>query len=161
MEFSYGGDLKGNLKDAVRFLIGDTNADEPMLMDGEIEFLIAVWKKRAGNSPYLLAATAAEAIAAKLAREVSFSADGQSLGLDSLQGKYQALASQLRVQDRSLYEGTGDIYIGGIDIFEFQDPTVLPLAFGTGMHDHREAGRQDYGDGGAREAYGQWGEFTG
>lgn len=157
--FTYGT-LEGNLKNQVRFLIGDTNETEPFLQDEEIQFLIALWEKQSGDSPYLIASYAAENIAAKLAREINFSSDSQSLSLDSLQSKYQALAVQLRQQHKDYFAGRGDIYIGGVSTLEWRDPFMKPLAFGRSMHDHVEAGEQDYGDTDFKGDNGQWGEFT-
>lgn len=157
--FSYT-DPSASTKDAIRFLIGDTDSTEAFLQDEEIAFLVSKWERKSGGSPYLIAAYACEAIASKLAREVSVSADGQSLSLDGLMDKYQRLAGQLRQQHKDLFVGDSGIYIGGLDPHEQPDPSVRPLAFGTGMHDNYEAGNQDYGDGYAGDEHGQWGEFN-
>ena len=159
MGFSYGGDPSDNEKDAVRFLVGDTTEDEAFLQDEEILFLMHIWEK--AGSIYYIASTAADAIAAKLAREVSVNADGQNLSTSELQQKFQLLSEMLRAQHKELLAG-GEIHAGGMLASEQPDLTVAGLAFGTGMHDHREGGQQDYGDrGGYREwGYGQWGEYT-
>lgn len=41
IRFSYGGDPSASDIDAVRFLVGDTNADRPLLDDREVEFAIS------------------------------------------------------------------------------------------------------------------------
>lgn len=88
------------------------------------------------------------------------SSDNQSLSLSELQRKYMDLALSLREQHKDLLSG-GSVHAGGMDAGEQADPTVLPLAFGTQMHDHREAGQQDYGDAGRYYGWDHgWGEFT-
>ncbi|HIS17776.1 MAG TPA: hypothetical protein IAC02_04110, partial [Candidatus Coprovivens excrementavium] len=39
--FTYSGNPSDSLKDEVRFRIGDTEDDFPMLLDNEIEFLLS------------------------------------------------------------------------------------------------------------------------
>lgn len=144
--------------DAVRFLLGDTNERQALLQDEEIQWVIDTWQGK--NSLYFYASVCAEAVAAKLAREVSLSADGQSLSLSELQEKYTRLAHSLRAQHQELLASGVGIHAGGMSAGEQRDPTLLPLAFGTQMHDNPEAGWQDYGDRGALPEFGQWGEFT-
>lgn len=158
MTYSYGGDPANSTKDAVRFLVGDTDSSEWFLSDEEIAWLDSQWSHK--GSVYFTASVAAEAIASKLAREISVSSDGQTLSLEGLQQKFILLAQSLRDQHKELLAG-GSIHVGGMDASKQRDPTVAPLAFGTRMHDHREAGRQDFGDlSDAVWDYGQWGEFT-
>ena len=141
--FSYSGDPSSSALDAVRFLVGDTNEDEAFLSDEEIEFLDLTWTNK--NSVYYTASMAAEAIAARFAREITVSSDSQTLSASELQQKYIELARRLMgLHERLLTGGTVDV--GGILAGEQPDPTVMPPAFGTRMHDSIEAGRQDFGD---------------
>jgi hypothetical protein len=155
--FSYSGNPASSDRDAIRFLVGDTDTTEPLIWDEEIDFLITTWLNK--NSVYWTASTVAEAIAARFAREITTSADGESLGASELQQKYLDLASRLRVLHQTLLTG-GNVDAGGVNAGEQVDPSVVPLAFGTGMHDSVEAGQQDYGDwpGIARipEIFGSW-----
>lgn len=143
MSFTYGGDPTASTTDAVRFLVGDTSPDEPLLSDEEIAFLALTWDDK--NSVYYIASMAAEAIAARFAREVTVNSDSQSVSTSELQQKYTDLALRLMGLHERLLAG-GNVDVGGILAGEQPDPTVLPTAFGTGMHDSIEAGLQDYGD---------------
>lgn len=157
MTFSYSGNpADGNL-DAVRFLIQDTNEDLPFLQDEEILWLCALWAQM--EHVYFYAAKAAEAISAKVAREVSVSADGQSLSLSELQEKYRRLAQDLHAQYKELLASGVEIHAGGMTAGEQPDPTIAPFAFGTQMHDIYGAGQQDYGTRNY-SVPAQWGEFT-
>lgn len=126
-------------KDAVRFLVGDTNASEPKLQDEEIAFLLTEWD----NNTYFAAAAGAEAIAASAASWFSFSGDGVSLSVDQVQTKYMQLATQLRIQAsfRGRYAGP---YAGGIDRADVErneiDDSVVHPDFASGMHDNPESG---------------------
>lgn len=127
-------------KDAVRFLVGDTDTTEQFLQDEEIQWLLETWPNK---SDYGVAAKVAEAIAAKLSREVTVSADGETVAIGELQQRYITLAEQLREQDNESNVGADSLYVGGMLIGERPDPTVKGLAFGTGMHDFDRP--QDYG----------------
>jgi len=141
MGFTYTSNPESVPLDSVRFLVGDIDASEPQLQDEEINYLLQLWGDR---SVYYAAAMAAEAIAARYAREVNISADSQSLSAGELQEKYLSLADRLRSQHEQLLAG-GLVDAGGVTIGEQPDPTVRPLSFGRGMHDDPEAGQQDFG----------------
>jgi hypothetical protein len=146
VSWTYSGDPSLNDKDTVRFLIGDTDTDEQQITDEEINFLLTTWA--AGRSMYYVAAQAADAIAARYAREASYSADGTSVSLSDVQAKFAELAVRLRAQHQSLLVG-GIPDVGGIDPYEQTDPTIANFIFGTGMHDDLDAGAQDFGHRGA------------
>lgn len=130
-------------KDAVRFLIGDTNPAKALVQDEEINWMISKWKPIHGTIEYV-ASVVAESIAARFAREANYSADGVSVGLANLGQQFRDLAANLRQQHKSLLVGGGPD-VGGITPGEQPDASIKPLDFGTGMHDNYEAGRQDYG----------------
>ena len=88
--------------DKVRLAIGDTDTDDAILSDEEINGLIedrSVLDTSGGtafvNVP-AAAADAAEAIAAKYARNFDFAEDGQRFSVSQRVGHYQALARELR-----------------------------------------------------------------
>lgn len=159
MAFTYTGDPSASDRDAVRLLVGDTDPTEPLLTDGEIDWVIEVWKAK--GHPYFYASVCAEIIAARFARETTISSDGQTVSMSELQEKYYRLANTLFSQYQQLLASGVGIHAGGMSAGEQRDGDVLPLAFGTQMHDNHRAGWQDYGDRpmAARE-HGQWGEFT-
>ena len=145
MSFSYSGDPADSNLDAVRFYLQDTNADDPLISDEEIEYLLASWMPLY-DSLYYVAAVAAETIAAKFAREVSYTADGVSISGEQLQVKYNELASSLRDLYRAeQVQAGGGPDVGGILYGEQFDPSIKPLIWAKGMHDNIRAGQQDYG----------------
>lgn len=143
MAFTYEGNLATDVRDQVRFLVGDTDPTEFFLQDGEIAWLALIWSPK--GSIYYVAAMACEAIAAKFAREVTTTSDSQTVSTSELQQKYLDLAARLMRQHETLLTG-GVVSMGGVDAGEQPDPTVTSPAFGTGMHDFIEAGNQDMGD---------------
>lgn len=90
-------------RDKVRLLVGDTNENDPLLYDDEID---ACLTQRAvtdadsvGGTAYNVIAAAADAcgaIAAKYAREFSFSEDGQNFQRAQRVGHYLSLEQSLR-----------------------------------------------------------------
>lgn len=144
MSFTYENlNFAASVVSKVRFLVGDNNAEEFFLHDEEIEWLVEMWEHK--GSVYFVASMAAEAIAAKFAREISITADSQSLSAGELQQKYLSLAEQLMRRHETLLTGA-ELDVGGINAGQQPDPTVTSPAFGTGMHDFYEAGNQDQGD---------------
>lgn len=143
MSFSYSGDPAASDLDEVRYRLGDTDSSNPLLTDEEIQFQIDTWKDKY-NSNTWVAAECAETLVAKFAREITYSADGVSVGGNELQDKFTALATTLRNQyNRSQTYGPPDA--GGINAGEEFDPSIKPLSFSKGMHDNRRAGQQEYG----------------
>lgn len=153
MGFTYSGNPSESEVDAVRFLIGDTDDEEPLLHDEEIIYLSSLWTLQ--FSIYWTAAMAAEAIAARFAREVTFNSDSQTISTSELQQKYLTMAERLRALHHAMPMGAG-VDAGGMLKGEMLDPTVNPLAFGRGMHDDVEAGEQDFGNFKKRPTYGNW-----
>lgn len=151
MTFTYSGNPSESEVDAVRFLIGDTEEEEPLLHNEEILYLSSIWTLQ--FSIYWTAAMAAEAIAARFAREVTFNSDSQTISTSELQQKYLTMAEGLRALHRAMPAGAG-VDVGGMLRDEYHDPTIAPLAFGRGMHDEIEAGEQDFGNYRKRPSYG-------
>lgn len=142
MSWSYSGDPTSSDADAVRFFVQDTNADDQLLTDEEIHFLITHWL--AYDSMIFVAAMAAETIASKFAREITVSADGVSVGTNDLQQKYLSLAKQLRAQYQ-LEQVTGAPNSFGNNFSQEFDASIEPLSFGIGLLDNSEVGTQNYG----------------
>lgn len=158
MAFTYNGPGVDDVS-TVRFLVGDTNANEVLLEDAEITFLITEWDSK--GSLYYTASKAAESIANKFTREVPITVDGQNLDLSVLRDRFMATAGSLMLQYEDALVGGSSLYAGGMDAHESPDVTVAPLAFGRGMHDSPEVGRQDYGDISAQQSGAldfMWGE---
>ncbi len=90
-------------RDKVRLLCGDTNEADPLLYDDEVDACLAqrVLVTSAGGTTYNVVAAAADAagaIAAKFARDFTFSEDGQSFQRAQRVGHYQALEMRLRAR---------------------------------------------------------------
>ena len=144
MSWSYSNDPSDSDLDEVRFLVGDTDSDDQLLSDEAIEYLILKWSSVYGSN-IMVAAMAAEAISAKFAREISYSADGVSVGVNELQQKFDLLASSLRDQYKQFDIGGGP-EVSGVLWAEYPDPTVRPTIFSVGINDNPRAGEQDSGE---------------
>lgn len=135
MTWTYS-DPSTNDKDAVRFLVGDTDTNDQLVSDEEIEFFIEEFP----SSKYHAAAEVAESIAAKFAREVSHSGDGLSYSAEQLHQNYAALAERLRKQARRRHRSGAGPYVGGISWREREmadaDSDKIPTSFRSHMHDH-------------------------
>lgn len=125
MSFEYT-DPSDSDKDHVRFLIGDTVEKDAMLTDEEINFVVSQ-----NASVYMAGSAAAEACAAKLAREVSNSLEGASIQLSDQYNHYRELSRMLRMEAQRKGDSgvvmTGNISSTGTE----RDPT-----FELGMHDY-------------------------
>ena len=133
-------------KDTIRFLVQDTdphNAGEWLVTDEDIQWAYDTWYPLYQSNEYV-AAVVADTIAARYAREASYSADGVSISLGPVGDQYRALASSLREMDRQLHVG-GFPDVGGMTPGEQLEPGTKPFAFGKGMHDDVEAGPQEFG----------------
>jgi hypothetical protein len=133
-------------KDTLRFLIQDTDphaVGEWQVTNEEVQWAYDTWFP-VQPSLYYVAATLADTIAARYAREASYSADGVSISLGPVGDQYRALAASLREQHKALLVG-GIPDVGGMTPGEQLEPDTKPFSFGKGMHDDIEAGRQDYG----------------
>lgn len=136
MTWSYSGDPTEDDKDAVRFLVGDTDTNDQLVTDEEIAFFLDEFP----SSTYHAAAEVAESIAAKFAREVSHSGDGLSYSAEQLQSNYAELAVRLRKQAGRRHRSGVGPYVGGISWREREmadaDQDKIPSSFRSHMHDH-------------------------
>lgn len=64
MTWTYSGNPASDDKDAVRFLIGDTESSDPLIQDEEVAYLLSVYTEPAHS-----AVAAARSIAARFSRE--------------------------------------------------------------------------------------------
>jgi len=135
MAWSYSGNPSDSEKDAVRFLVGDTDINDQLVTDEEIAYYISEFPQ----SSYHAAAEVADSIAAKFAREVSHSGDGLSYSAEQLQSNYADLAARLRRQAGRRFRGAGP-YVGGISRREREladtDSDKIPSSFRSEMHDY-------------------------
>jgi hypothetical protein len=96
--WSYTGDPAARAIDKVRFLLGDTDSNNPLVMDAEISFLLAQWN----NDAYIAAAQACNSLAAKFASKSDYSRSVGDLSISTQYGqqadRYASLGAQLRAQ---------------------------------------------------------------
>jgi len=130
-------------KDTIRFLIQDIIPGEMLVSDEDIQWAYDTWFPLYHSNEYV-AATVADTIAARYAREASYSADGVSVSLGPVGDQFRMLASSLRQQYAATMVGTIPD-VGGITPNEPLEPNTKPFSFGKGMHDNLEAGAQDFG----------------
>ena len=138
MAWSYSGDPASSEKDAVRFLIGDTDTDDQQLSDAEINYLIAQW-----GGVMVSAINAVRGIIARYARLVSKQVGDLSIDYSDRLAAYQALVGQLEAGNIK----DVDLYAGGISVSDVQtvnlDTDRVRPAFRRGMNDNLLAGPQN------------------
>jgi len=139
IKFSYSGDPSSSNRDAVRFLVGDTDKCEPQLDDREIDFLLI----QDGN-PISAAACAADALAAKYARQVDNDSGSNSDSASQRSTAYLALAAELR---RKLGRRAVAPFCGGISVADKQtrenDSDRVAPSFTRDMNDNPSSGVTD------------------
>lgn len=84
--WSYTGNPTNSNRDACRFVIGDTDANNQLLSDQEIEWLLVQWE----DNIYTAGAEACVAISGKFAAKADYS---RSVGDMSISTQYQAQAN--------------------------------------------------------------------
>ncbi len=108
MAWTYSGDPSASGRDAIRFLIGDTDPTDPQLQDAEIDWMLAEH-----TSSYLAAAHCCQALAAKYARLADKSVGDLSISFSQRQEAYTKMFN--RLERLAAVHGTGaPVYAGGI-----------------------------------------------
>ena len=96
MGWTYSGDPSASGRDEVRFLIGDTDQDDQLLTDEEIDYTITVYPDDGTSySNYRAAAECARSLAAKYARLVNKTVGSLSLQYGTRAEQFRELASML------------------------------------------------------------------
>jgi len=96
MAWTYSGDPAGSTRDAVRFLIGDTDTDDQLLNDAEVAYFITQH-----GTVNRAASEAARAVAAKFARLMNRSIGALSADFSSKYRQYLELASDLLLKEET------------------------------------------------------------
>jgi hypothetical protein len=134
MSWTYSGDPQKSTKDAVRFLVGDTNSDEQLATDEEILFALST----GGDNMWVAASFIADALATKFATM----ADSEEIGPIKVQ--YTNRVQQYTLKAKALAAKTYqfaqiNVYGGGIDIqdkvTQAQDETLTGSNIRIGMND--------------------------
>jgi uncharacterized protein (DUF924 family) len=113
MTWEYSGNPANSQRDAVRFLIGDTEQSDQQLSDEEIAWLLGQFPNQ-----YRAAAQACKALAAKYARQVDKAIGDLKVSAQQKQEHYLALANSLQEQ---AVISTVAPYAGGISISDKQE----------------------------------------
>lgn len=113
MTDTYSGDPSATPKDAVRFLVGDTDDQRFMLRDAEITWLLS----NEGSDPRRAAARGAETLASKYARDIDKLFGDARLYASKRMEHFQALAKDLWA---SVGVQTVVPWVGGISLDDKQ-----------------------------------------
>lgn len=117
MAWTYGGDPSANARDAIRFLVGDTDTNDQLLSDEEIAWVNseASGSSTATTAVYDAAMRCCLTIASKLAREADKQIGDLSVSMSQRAKAYRDQAVELK--NLSTREGAVPVpYAGGITI---------------------------------------------
>jgi hypothetical protein len=133
VSWTYSGDPSTSTRDALRFLIQDTDSSAQVFSDEELDYLLT----EQSDVPLQAAIQAAEIAISTYARKADRSVGDLSISYSQISSNYQKLLTVLR---RRTAVETLAPYAGGISISDKQanlDDTdlVRPSAY-RGMHDH-------------------------
>lgn len=117
MTWTYSGNPANSARDAIRFLIGDTNSGDQLLLDAEIAWLNeqVTGSATATTGLYDVAERACLMIASKLAREADKAIGDLKVSMSQRASAYREQAREMRV----LAARSGSVpvpYAGGISI---------------------------------------------
>lgn len=79
MTWTYSGDPSSSSRDRLRFLIGDTDPDDPQITDEEVAAQLTI-----SGGPVVAAAALARSLSAKYSRKIDKSIDGLSISFSQL-----------------------------------------------------------------------------
>lgn len=116
MTWTYSGDPSSNKKDEYRFIVGDTDPEEPILQDGEIEYVLNKYTEKNERLYHLY-----DAMAQFFARKIK-----QKVGPIE-ESPYMR---QLHYERKAAYHKG---LIGG---YTLSMPKSAPIIFTKGMHDN-------------------------
>lgn len=121
MGFSYDPTDLATELNALRFEIGDTDSNEPLLDDAEIAYIQA-----AEASFSMRASVCCEHIAAKFARDVKYKIDGFSEDAQDKYDRYIALAKKFAASASDSYPWAGSIVAADKERIEADTSLVKP-----------------------------------
>lgn len=109
MGWTYSGNPSTSTTDEVRFLVGDTVEDDPLLQDEELAYLVTEY----GGDTLRAAAAACDQLANRFARDVTKSGDGLSISSGERHRQFAERAAALRKQKAEKFS-RGTPFAGGI-----------------------------------------------
>jgi len=129
------------LIDSVRYYIGDTDEDDLILSDEEIEFFLG----ETGDVPGKAAILAARACAAKFSKCADETVGKIQVKWSQAAKYYFKLADELVVQRKTMGLGTPKPFVGGAsksNVSSYtEDEDRVQDAFNIGSHDNTESGQ--------------------
>jgi hypothetical protein len=133
--WNYSGDPTSSPRDEVRFLIGDTESDDPQLLDREVEYALHKY-----SNAVMAAAFCATMLANKYARLCDRTTGDLTISHAQRQEHYRTMATALRQQAGVDSAGVCAPYAGGISVTDKQanteDTDVVQPTFTKGMMDY-------------------------
>jgi hypothetical protein len=140
MAFTYDDNPAGIPRDQVRFLIGDTDPENPWFSDAEVAYLLS----SADSDPRAAAIAGVQGILARIASWQDETVGGVTLKISDLRDAFTSLLARLQTDT-----GTGALgappYVGGVDVADKQDlaldPTRIPTQYSTRMFMTRGSSR--------------------
>lgn len=134
MSWSYSGNPGASAKDAVRFLVGDTESVDPLLSDQEIEWSLT----QNSSSPQATALFLCDRLIAKFARLADETVGRISISYSQKAEGYRKLKADL--QESAVHDAMP--YAGGISISDGQmvsgDPDRVRPAFTKHMQENHQ-----------------------
>jgi hypothetical protein len=97
MAWNYSGDPASDRKDEVRFLVGDTDSSDPLVLDEEIEAVLVHYPPAEGKPAWLAGAHVADGLASKFARKMQRSIGSLSASAQQQYEHYREVAATLRM----------------------------------------------------------------
>lgn len=135
MSWSYSGDPSNSTRDAVRFLIGDTDTNDQQLSNEELDYLLTTYS----SDKYAAAIAAVRALIAKFARLADKAVGDLRISYSQRLKHYQQLISNLQLQAATV-GGLAEPYAGGISVSDKdsveEDTDREPPAFTKDLHDY-------------------------
>lgn len=128
MTWTYSSNPSTSAKDKIRFLVGDTDPNEPLITDEEIEWILSLQP-----DIYVAASMTALAISAKFARLADKEVGELRVSLSQKAEQYKELSQMLLKMRRTT--SYPDIYAGGIEIEseDEEDPNLNRPYFRRGL----------------------------
>lgn len=107
MTWTYSGSPGDSTKDAIRFLVGDTDTNNQLVTNEEIEYAVATYPKPASFPPYEAAAMVATTIAGKFSGKQSKTVGNLSIKYEEQYRKYTEMADRYSKIARDGIDGQG------------------------------------------------------
>ena len=144
MAWTYSGNPAASDLDAVRFWIQDTDVDDPLLQDAEINYLLAL----EGNVVLEAASSACDAVAASFSRKATSKSVGDlSLSFADRASEYRMLAVALKGQAAKTNPPTPWANQDAMKSTADRDVTLYTTDFYLGITDYKPSSIDGYGDG--------------